>query len=181
MSNPQSPISVHSTIKDVLPFANNTTEQDHWAFGATLASFIGPIPGQVSSYFIDKQVDGDKSPLEGSKKENDSGLAEGAIDRGSESSYHKAQVCNPVMNIATGNQVRFVTVHDVSDTPLPVFTLLGLPLTSIDTLNQDSPVHQAQALHQFVVNLQQYTQDCKETILLCPVPVEAHEEEVPHP
>ena len=131
------PISAHSTIDNVLPFANKPTEQDHQAFSATITSFISPIPGQISLYFIEEQVDGAESLLGGSDRENNPGVAERTADRGSESSYHEMQVCKPISDILTGNQVRFVTVHNVSDTPSPVFTAPGLSFTSINTLDQE--------------------------------------------
>ena len=66
--------------------------------------------------------------------------------------------------------------------PPPVFTAPGLPLTSINTLDQDSPICQAgaKALHQFTFDLQKYKQDYKETIPLRSIPIEAHGEDISH-
>ena len=132
----------------------------------------------MSPNFFEEQVDGEQSPLGGSDKENDPGMAEGTADEGLECSYHEVPVCDPIPDIHMGNQVRFTTV---SDTPEPVFTVAGILLTSIDTIDQHSPVCQAgtKALHQFIIDVQKYKEECKETIPLRSIPVEAHGEEVP--
>ena len=57
-----------STIEDVLldteAPAITTTDDDHRAFSAALTSFIGPICGRVSPYFLEDQVDGELEELD---------------------------------------------------------------------------------------------------------------------